>query len=72
MPKKTELTAVQAKVLDYVKTFQAKRGFPPTRVEISTYFKWKSKNASQEALRAIERKGWIKMWPETPRGISVL
>ena len=71
MPKKTELTAVQSKVLAYVKTFHAKRGFPPTRVEISSHFDWKSKNAAQEALRAIERKGWIRMWP-TPRGISVL
>ena len=71
MPKKIALTPQQGTILNFVRQYQAKRGFPPTRREVCKRFDWKSPNAAQEQLRAIERKGWIRIWP-TPRGISVL
>lgn len=67
-----ELTGPQAKILRYVISFQRSKGFPPTRGELCDKFGWKSKNSAQEHLVAIERKGWLRLWPETPRGISVL
>ena len=72
MPRKQPLTKPQAGILQFVRAFLKTRGFPPTRIEISNYFGWASRNAAQQQLRAIERKGWIKISHMTSRGISVL
>ena len=66
------LTDVQENVLRYVKKSQKERQSPPSRAEIATHFGWASANAAQEVLKALERKGYIKLSPGVARGIYVL
>jgi len=72
MQTKEKLTSKQARVLKFVVQFHSERGFPPTRWELCRRFEWASPNAAQKHLEALARKGWLRLWPETPRGISVL
>jgi repressor LexA len=65
------LTEKQTQVLDYIKLFIHEEGFPPTRAEISEAFAWKSPNAAEDHLRALERRGAIQMRRGTSRGIKV-
>jgi SOS-response transcriptional repressor LexA len=55
-------------VFGYVKNRIAD-GFAPTRAEISREFGWASANAAEDHLRALERKGLLKVLPGTARGI---
>jgi repressor LexA len=44
---------------------------PPTRAEIAQRLKFRSVNAAEEHLRALERKGAIELLPGTSRGIRL-
>ena len=66
-----ELTLAQRNVLDYINTFREGCQCPPSRAEISANFGWRSANAAQEHLLALERKGYIKLLPRA-RGIYVV
>jgi repressor LexA len=46
-------------------------GMPPTRAEIAKTLKFRSANAAEEHLRALERKGVIELLPGTSRGIRL-
>lgn len=63
------LTARQSNILDFIEQSIKDNNMPPTRGEISTYFGFKSANAAEEHLRAIAKKGYIKILPGTARGI---
>ena len=65
------LTATQRKVLDYVIAYRDEHQCPPSRWDISKHFGWRSENAAQEHLEALERKGYLKLIPGRPRGIFV-
>lgn len=67
-----KLTDVQAKVLRYVKRAQKEKQSPPSRTEIARHFGWASVNAAQDVLKALERKGYIRLSPGVARGIYVL
>ena len=67
-----KLTARQSQILDVIKANIKDTGFPPTRVEIAQYFGFKSPNAAEDHLRALERKGYITILPGSSRGIQVL
>ena len=67
-----ELTDVQAKVLRYVKKSQAEKQAPPSRTEIARHFGWASANAAQDVLRALGRKGYVRLSAGVARGIYVL
>ena len=54
-----ELTKQQLKVLKSVEVYLKKTGFPPTRVEICNELGFKSPNAAEMHLRALEKKGYI-------------
>jgi repressor LexA len=69
---KSKLTARQEQILEFVKLYLAKYGFPPTRNEIAQGFEFKSGNAAEQHIRAIERKGWIRCFRGVSRGIQVL
>lgn len=62
------LTDKQTQVYDYVRARIA-NGLAPTRSEISREFGWASANAAEDHLRALERKGLLKVLPGTARGI---
>jgi repressor LexA len=66
------LTPAQSRVLDFIRSCIADRGFPPTRLEILAEFNYASVNAAQDHLRALERKGVIKIHRGIARGIQVL
>jgi len=44
---------------------------PPTRAEIASFMGFRSANAAEDHLRALERKGAITLTPGTSRGIRV-
>jgi repressor LexA len=66
-----ELTARQAEVLQLIADFLQATGFPPTRAEIAAQLGFRSANAAEDHLRALERKGYIEMLPGASRGIRL-
>ena len=66
------LTDRQKSILDYIKGFIAKHGFPPTRREIASYFDFTSMNAAQQHLVALQSKGKIMLTRDVSRGIKVV
>ncbi|MDX1811225.1 MAG: transcriptional repressor LexA [Gammaproteobacteria bacterium] len=66
-----KLTARQSEILDVIKASIKETGFPPTRAEIAEAFGFKSANAAEDHLRALERKGYITILPGSSRGIQV-
>tara|TARA_B100000989_G_scaffold97593_1_gene71081 strand:+ start:216 stop:833 length:618 start_codon:yes stop_codon:yes gene_type:complete len=67
-----ELTNQQSKVLSCVEVYLNKTGFPPTRAEICKELGFKSPNAAEMHLRALEKKGYIKIQSGSSRGISIV
>ena len=67
-----ELTKQQTKVLTCVKVYLNKTGFPPTRAEICKELGFKSPNAAEMHLRALEKKGYISIQSGSSRGISIV
>ena len=67
-----ELTKQQSKVLACVEVYLNKTGFPPTRAEICKELGFKSPNAAEMHLRALEKKGYIAIQSGSSRGISVV
>ena len=67
-----ELTKQQSKVLACVEVYLNKTGFPPTRAEICKELGFKSPNAAEMHLRALEKKGYITIQSGSSRGISVI
>ena len=67
-----ELTKQQSKVLSCVEVYLNKTGFPPTRAEICKELGFKSPNAAEMHLRALEKKGYITIQSGSSRGISIV
>ena len=68
----SELTPRQAEILEFIQEFAEEEGCPPTRAEIAEAFGFRSANAAEEHLRALERKGMIELVPGSSRGIRLL
>lgn len=66
-----KLTPRQEEILAYIKDYIRECGFPPTRSEISQKMGFKSPNAAEEHLRALERKGAIEVLAGTSRGLRL-
>ena len=66
------LTARQAEILELIRSYIAEEGCPPTRAEIAETLGFRSPNAAEDHLRALERKGAIEMIPGSSRGIRLL
>jgi repressor LexA len=66
------LTARQAQILDFVREWIDEQGMPPTRAEICERLGFRSPNAAEEHLRALERKGAIEIVSGASRGIRIL
>ena len=67
-----QLTPRQAEVLALIRSAVQQTGMPPTRAEIASELGFKSANAAEEHLKALARKGVIRMMPGTSRGIQLL
>ena len=63
------LTKRQEEILNLIKKHMFDLGFPPTRADIAKSLGFKSPNAAEEHLRAIEKKGYIKILSGASRGI---
>ncbi len=66
-----ELTPRQSQILELIQDFIEQTGMPPTRAEIAAELGFKSPNAAEEHLRALQRKGVIELVPGTSRGIRL-
>ncbi len=67
-----KLTNRQQEILTFIRNIQRRKGFPPTRSEISEYFGFRSPNAAEDHLRALASKGAIRLKRGTARGIVIL
>jgi len=65
-----ELTKKQRKILEFLTEYTKNHGYPPTVREIGNHFGflWA---AARGHLRAIERKGFIRINPSKSRGIEI-
>ena len=63
------LTKRQQEILNLIKNHILDFGFPPTRADIAKTLGFKSPNAAEQHLRAIEKKGFIKILSGASRGI---
>lgn len=66
-----ELTPRQKQILEMIQEFIAVTGMPPTRAEIAAELGFKSANAAEEHLRALQRKGVLDLLPGASRGIQL-
>jgi repressor LexA len=64
-----DLTSRQREILELIKSNLKDKGFPPTRADISRALGFKSHNAAEQHLRAIEKKGFISILAGASRGI---
>src|SRR5262245_21895106 len=67
-----ELTERQGEILNLIRELVEVSGFPPTRAEIAERMGFKSVNAAEQHLRALEKKGKIEISEGASRGIRVL
>ncbi len=70
--KQSALTQRQAEILSFIKSSIQNSGYPPTISEIQVEFSFKSPNAVQEHLKALERKGKVRRNPNQWRGLELV
>ena len=66
-----ELTPRQNQILEMIQDFIDETGMPPTRAEIARELGFKSANAAEEHLRALQKKGVLELVPGASRGIQL-
>lgn len=67
----SKLTDRQNQVLELIRGYIDNTGYPPTRADIARELGFRSPNAAEEHLRALERKGMIEMTAGASRGIRL-
>ena len=65
------LTDRQTEILRLIRELTEVSGFPPTRAEIARSMGFRSVNAAEQHLRALEKKGVIDILSGASRGIRV-
>ena len=65
------LTERQSEILRLIRELTEVSGYPPTRAEIAERMGFRSVNAAEQHLRALERKGAIEISSGASRGIRV-
>ena len=66
-----DLTPRQKEVLQLVYDIIDTTGMPPTRAEIAKRLGFKSANAAEEHLKALQKKGALELIPGASRGIRL-
>lgn len=66
-----DLTPRQSEILSFIQGFIEESGMPPTRAEIARALGFRSPNAAEEHLRALQRKGALGLVPGASRGIQL-
>lgn len=65
------LTDRQTEILKLIRELMEVTGYPPTRAEIAERMGFRSVNAAEQHLRALEKKGAIEIAEGASRGIRV-
>ena len=65
------LTERQSEILKLIRELTEVSGFPPTRAEIAERMGFRSVNAAEQHLRALEKKGAIEISSGASRGLRV-
>jgi repressor LexA len=71
MPLVDELTERQAEILRLIRELTEVSGYPPTRAEIAERMGFRSVNAAEQHLRALEKKGVLEISSGASRGIRL-
>ncbi len=66
-----QLTPRQKEILELIQSFIDEFGMPPTRAEIARELGFRSANAAEEHLRALQKKGVLELVPGASRGIQL-
>lgn len=66
------LTASQRRVLSTVERYLAKHGFPPSHQDLCDLLGFRSTKATFDALRILDRKGYVSISSRRSRGLRVL
>lgn len=66
------LTGIQQQILDLIIEHIDEKGCPPTRAEIADAIGCKSPNSADLHLRAMAKKGAVKLYPGISRGIKII
>ena len=66
------LTARQVEVLSTIQAEQRRLGVPPTLRELGAALGITSSNGVSDALKMLERKGYLRRMPGSARGIVLL
>ena len=67
----TQITKRQKETLDFIKAYQAKKGYAPSLEEIKTHLKLSSVSTAHHHVKALEAQGYLQKDENQPRGISV-
>ena len=65
------LTERQSEILKLIRELTEASGFPPTRAEIADKMGFRSVNAAEQHLRALEKKGALEIMEGASRGLRV-
>ena len=65
------LTSRQKEILTFISDHIDSAGYPPTRNDVSKHFGFRSPNAAQSHIRALEHKGVIRIEAGRSRGITL-
>ena len=66
------LTKRQQQVFDMIREFIEEYNMPPTRAEIAATMGFRSPNAAEDHLKALQKKGVIELYANSSRGIHVV
>ena len=69
---KNDLTNKQNQILEFIAEFQRNQGSAPTYREIASSFGFKSPKAAVDHVRALEKKGFLRIRAKRSRGIELL
>jgi len=65
------LTETQENLLAFVRG-RINQGTPPSRREICLHFGWKSPTSAEDGLRALEKKGFLRIGKDKARAVQVI
>ncbi|MGA2860693.1 MAG: transcriptional repressor LexA [Steroidobacteraceae bacterium] len=62
----------QQQILRLISQFMTRHGLPPTRADLARALRLRNRQGIDQHLRAIERKGYLRLEPGIARGIRLL
>lgn len=66
------LTIIQMRVYNFVRSSIETNHCPPTEREIASHFGWRSSNAAHEHIDRLIQKGLLRRLPNSARGVRLV